>query len=137
MGPTKQPLYRIGSEPRTPLLLLYQRYSGTFDGHYPTRDTVWTWLDNETEYCQWTIIASPKLFSFGTWISIIALVGHPKLNYFLHPWLLFIYIQLLLYNVEEFEKKLFCNFEYDWVLKLNQQPKFGLYKTLNKIIDRK
>ena len=33
-----------------------------------------------------------KIVSFGTWISIIDLDEHPKLNHFLNLWMLFIYI---------------------------------------------
>ena len=39
-----------------------------------------------------------------------------------------IYNQVLLLDGDEFGKKLFCNFEYVRVLKLNQLPKFRLYK---------
>ena len=45
-----------------------------------------------------------------------------------------IYNQLLLCDVDEFENKLLCNFENEWVLKLNNFQSFANIKTLIKII---
>ena len=38
----------------------------------------------------------------------------------------------MLCYVVEFENKLLSNFEYEWVLKLNQLPKLGLYKNIKQ-----
>ena len=43
-----------------------------------------------------------------------------------------IYIQLFLYDVDEFENKLLCNFENELVLRINQLPKLSSCKNIKQ-----
>ena len=92
-------------------LLLYKRYTGKLDGHYPTTDTVravryWNRLlsMNNNGITKIVFFWDMNQHNRSRWTSQIK-------SLFESVNALLIYNQLLLCDVDEFENKLLCNFE--------------------------